>query len=117
MAVRKLDKKNYKIGQTVALRNDGNRVRYDGRNNYTLGEVTKVGSKILHIGEIKIDMETGYQKSNYSPDYQLYDSEQDVLDAIEGEKIISKIKSTFSYGDVNVSIDKLRQIKAILDME
>lgn len=117
MAIRKLNKKDYAVGQEVALRFDGNRAR-NNRNGYILGEITKLGNKLIHVGDIKIDMETGYEKSNYSANYMLYDSEQDLLNEIEKEKLLMHIRTKLgNYGACEVSYDKIKKIAEILEIE
>lgn len=93
MAIRELYKKDYTVGQKVALRYYGNIARGNKDNNYRVVEITKVGNKIIYCGDIKISMETGMEKSNYTPNYAFYDSEQHLLETLESEKLIKLIRS------------------------
>lgn len=118
MAIRKLNKSDYRIGQKVALRYDNNLAR-GNRYGYVVMEITKIGNKILYCGAIKIDMETGFEKSNYAPDYILYDSEQHLLDTFESERLFDAIANKLSKfgGYPDISLNKLKQIAEILEIE
>ena len=66
--------------------------------------------------QIKISMETGFEHSDYTPNYILYDSEQQFKDSLEGEIIIKEIRNLIGqYGNPNIDINKLREIKEILE--
>lgn len=117
MAIRELNKNNYLVGQTVALKFIGNRDRYD-KDGYVLAEITKIGTKLIHVGDIKIEMETGQEKTDYTSDYQLYDSEQSLLNELEKEKLIVAIRNKFEqFGECEVGYEKVKEIAKILNID
>lgn len=117
MAMRKLNKDDYKIGQQVALKYVNNMARYD-KDGYRIGNITKLGNKYLYVDSIAISMESGYEKTNYSPDYQLYDSEQHLLDEMHKEKLLFGIRNELgNYGTCEISYNKIKEIAEILELQ
>ena len=99
-------------------------------DNYRRGDkepresvVQKVGRKYIyvipegHIRAVKFDIEDHREVTIYSPDWELYPSEQAILDERERQEIESVLRQAFgSYGRFNgYTIDQLRRIKAIVD--
>ena len=118
MAIIDYSKTRFEIGQIVALRFQGNRARYEekGENGYKLGNITKIGRKYLTIDEsLQINVETGYNKTQYSPDYQLFASEEDLLNQLERERNIMKIKSLFQYRETDLTNEQLNKIIEIVN--
>lgn len=114
MAHRELNKNDYSVGQMVALKYKGNRARYD-KDGYILAKITKIGRKLIHVGDIKIEMETGSEKTDYTPDYELFDSEQDLINELEKGNLVSFIRSEIGqFGECKVSYDKVKAIVEIL---
>lgn len=117
---RKLNKKEYIVGQEVILKLNGK------DNAYIKGCIAKITTKLMTIevtkGEfskvIKINMESGFEHTDYTPNYNLFDSEQHFNDYIEAEDIINVIrKSIGTYGTPHIDINKLREIKRILELD
>lgn len=115
MAIINYTNVKFEVGQEVALRFDGNKAR-NNRFGYRLDKVEKVGRKYITLESgIQIDLTTGYNKTKYSPDYNLFLSEELLLEQIEREKNLDKIRSKFSgWGDVNLNNSQLRRIVEII---
>lgn len=60
-------------------------------------------------------LDTWQQKTDYTPDEALYESEQEYLDEKEGAEISKVVNDRFKMWNPNLPIEALRQIKAILD--
>ena len=111
----------FEVGQTVALRYQGNKARYNskGDNGYELATIEKIGRKYLTLkGGLQINLESGYEKTNLSANYQMFPSEEGLLEQIQREKNIDKIRSLFrGFGDVEISNTKLDEIIKIIESE
>lgn len=118
MSMRTLDRKEYQLGQVVALRYYGNALRGKQKGGYKLATVTKIGRSILYLDEhIKIDMESGMEKSNYTPNYILYDSERHLLETLEVEDMLDKLRDFIGqYGYPNIELNKMRKIMEVLSL-
>ncbi len=117
MVIRELNKKDYTVGQEVALRYYGNAARGNKDNDYRITEITKVGNKIIYCGDIKISMETGMEKSNYTPNYIFYDSEQHLIETLECERLLKMIRNKIGqWGDSELSLYEIREIANILGL-
>lgn len=79
-------------------------------------EVTKVGRKYFYIGRDKYYLDTMEVVSEYAPDYEVYFTEQDILDKREKERLYSKIGSTFgSFAKKDLTLEQLRKIQEIIE--
>lgn len=98
--MRELNKEDFKVGNTVALRFQGNRARREdkGEKGYILRSVEKIARKYITVNGIQFDVTTGYDKSDYSAMYELYESEEVLLQQLEREEALSKLRSAFNYG-------------------
>lgn len=116
MAYRELNKKDYTVGQEVALRYSGNASRRAEKNAYRLGIITKIGTKIIYVNDdLKVNMETGMEKSNYTPNFIFYDSEQHLLDTVVNEGLIDELRKKIGrYGYPDIPLEKMKQVMAIL---
>lgn len=113
-----------KVGQTLWLR----RLKiYHGRHieDQSLEPVIvrKVGRKYFSCSKedhptllIEFHLDSWRQKSEYSPDYALYGSAQELADEIEATQLAIDIADAFVYGQNlrGLSLDVLRQIAAII---
>lgn len=87
-------------------------------------QVISVGSKYItvadansHIEPIKFDIHDDFrQKTDYSPSYKLYLSEQDIYDDIERKQLFQEIKERFSFRN-QYKLSTLKQISALLDAD
>ncbi|WP_298833843.1 hypothetical protein [uncultured Planococcus sp.] len=122
MAMRELSKKDFEVGQSVALRLQGNRARHaeKGEMSYVLGTVQKVGRKYITVDGIQFDTSSGYDKSDYSANYQLFENEELLLEILEKEQLYDKLRTTFgSYSSgsgVSFTVDQLRKACEILNI-
>jgi len=86
-------------------------------------EIKSIGRKLIHVWQdkressvIKFDKDTLEQRSNYSPDWELYFSLQEIEDEKEFNDLHHQLESTFRYGSKKqFTLDQLRQIKRIID--
>jgi len=87
--------------------------------------VRKVGKKYFRVNksmdgkewtDVVFHIASWAQSTDYSCDYLLFESEQEYLDSVEANKIHEHLRKEFSgYGNTTIPLDKLRQIKAILE--
>lgn len=117
-----------KVGDTVYLLPDGNMTRRMTGSlieNIKEAKIEKVGKKLITVslgyGEIKFRLDNkhkgGYaENTNYSCDYYMYESKQDILDMLEHDDLKNKISTNFSnYSRIDFSLDQLRRIMAIIE--
>ncbi|MGR5954198.1 beta barrel domain-containing protein [Bacillus paranthracis] len=115
------------VGQKVYLEPCGNRARYNKEiREY---EVKKVGRKYFFVGEEGVDTEYLWlkfhikdlrQATDYSPNWYLYFSKQEILDKQEYSTLMSEISELFRYGNFyshrnQVPLEQLRKIKDVLN--
>ncbi|MFO1442872.1 hypothetical protein KDN24_06540 [Bacillus sp. Bva_UNVM-123] len=84
----------------------------------------KVGRKYFFVGSegainqrwmTKFNIEDLRQVTEYSDDWELYFSEQEILNDEEIEKLSKDIRLKFgSYGKLGLTLDQLRRIKQII---
>ncbi|WP_299831419.1 hypothetical protein [uncultured Metabacillus sp.] len=111
------------VGQKVYLKPVNNAARY-GNKEIREQEIVKVGRKYFFVGSkgearerwmIKFSIEDLRQVTEYANDWELYFSEQEILDEEETEEIWNDLRLIFgSYGRPTLSLDKLRRIKEIV---
>ena len=116
-----------KVGDKVYLLPSGNATRHikDSLVNHIIEtEIVSIGRKYVTVSfwngmKFKLD-ETcrgGYaEKTEYSCDYYMYESKQEILDMLETNELNSKIKSYFSIDTrKKLSLEQLRKIIEIIE--
>ena len=117
--MRKVDKSM--VGETVYLKTVGNAAR--GGVSIKETRIVSVGRKYFEVGEekggrfnIKFHLEDNRQFTDYSADWEIYFSRQEIYDEEESEKIESELRMKFgSWGKTDLSLDQLRRIKEIVN--
>jgi len=119
--IKKLNKKDYTVGQEVALLLYGNKRSYKDDGAYIKGKITKIGSKIIYIKNesihenIKINMETGFECTEYTPNYIMFDSEDMLIDYLDSQILIKEVRNIIGqYGNTNIKKEKLEKILQLL---
>ncbi|MGN4822169.1 beta barrel domain-containing protein [Bacillus cereus group sp. MYBK139-2] len=117
------------VGQKVYLEPCGNQARY-GVKGIREYEVKKVGRKYFFVGVIGDDRDFSWikfyiedlrQVTDYSPNWTLYFSRQEILDRQEYIALMSEISSLFRYGSSyhnradKITLEQLRKIKDVLN--
>lgn len=112
-----------KVGQTIWTLNIGHSARHK-EQVLKPEKVIKVGSKYFttlqdgrpnHCANV-FHLENWWQKTDYSPDVAAYEHPQDWEDEKEARDLNQKIDKHFQYGTSKLSLEKLRQINAIIDL-
>ena len=117
--MKKVDKSM--IGQTVYIKTVGNAAGYG--ESVRESKIVSVGRKYFEVGEekgsrlnTKFSLEDNREVSDYSANWSLYFSEQEIKDEEESNKIVSEIKNKFStWGRMDLTLDQLRRIKEIIE--
>jgi len=119
--IKKLNKKDYTIGQEVVLLLNGNKARHNEKGTYIKGEITKIGNKLIYVKnenmyeDIKINMETSFQHTEYTPDYIMFDSENEVRDYFDSMELIKEIRNIIGqYGTPRIEKEKLEKVLKLL---
>ena len=107
------------VGQKVFLKPINNAVRDSTEVKEEI--ILKVGRKYFEVwdGEnewsaTKFHLDSLRQVTDYSPDYQLYFSKQELLDEQEANDLTKSIRRTFgNYGETKLTLDQLRRIHTI----
>jgi len=105
------------IGQTVYLRpvEMGNAYRRD--KSVKEAVIESIGRKYVtfkRYGQYYLD--SRMEKTNFSSDYQFFESKEELDLKIEAEELANKIKNCMpKYGKWELDIDKLRKIAVILN--
>lgn len=124
-----MDLKDFKVGQTVWIRLTGNAIR--GKHGDELIEewvIDKIGRKYITAskktgypkGIVFEDKCSGYngrfvEKTNYCVDYIMYETEQEIRDEMEKDKIYTDIQLFFDRFNKNkLTLEQLRSIKKII---
>ena len=127
-----MDLKDFKVGQTVWIRLTGNAIR--GKCGDELIEewvIDKIGRKYITAskktgyprGIIFEKSDYGYEgrfveKTYYCVDYIMYETEQELRDELEKDKIYRDIRLLFDRFNKNkMTLEQLRSIKKIIDGE
>lgn len=116
------------VGQKVYLQPCNNQSRRSKEIREC--EVKKVGRKYFFVGNvgeehnkeylwIKFYIEDSRQVTDYSPNWLLYFSRQEILDRQEYISILSELSDIFRYGSYynrkdNITLEQLRKIKDVL---
>lgn len=119
--IKKLNKKDYTVGQEVVLLLHGNRARDKEHGAYIKCKITKLGSKFIYIEneniyeEIKINMETSFEHTEYTPNYIMFDSEDELIDYLDSQILIKEVRNIIGhYGNTNIKKEKLEKILQLL---
>lgn len=113
-----MNKSDFKVGQIVYGKPGVNESR---RNKEILeGTIEKVGNKYIDVKfgyrEFKYYIEDLKQKTEYTTDFYLYLNKQEIQDEEESSLLTKDIKRKFDgWGKIDLSLDQLRRIKAIID--
>lgn len=123
--------KDFKVGQTVYVELTGNASRgKTAEQCIEEWEITSVGRKYIKackkeggVFRFEITFEWGdcyekfVQKTNYSPDYILYATRQEIERKFEKEKLLNEVEIFFRDWNKpkNLSIEQLKIIKEILE--
>ena len=127
-----MDLKDLKVGQTVYIRLTGNAIR--GKCGDELIEewvIDNIGRKYITAskktgyprGIIFEKSDYGYEgrfveKTYYCVDYIMYETEQELRDELEQDKIYRDIRLLFDRFNKNkMTLEQLRSIKKIIDGE
>lgn len=109
------------VGNTVFLKPLYNKARYS--SDIEKGVITKIGRKYFEVSTyddmsfpIKFIIETMLQQTDYSPNWKVYLSEQEILDEKESQNLIMSItKYVGLHGEKSLSLDQLRRIYNIIN--
>jgi tRNA U34 5-carboxymethylaminomethyl modifying enzyme MnmG/GidA len=118
--------KELTVGQRVYLLRVGNNARYyKGEPIEKLieeVEIAKVGRKYIEIkfderfSTVKFNKEDLRQVTEYSADWKLYLSKQDIFNEKESEDLSWKIRQFFDYGaSSKLTLEQLRKINDIIE--
>ncbi len=117
--------KKPEVGQMMYAVNIGNNARYQEQKARRV-QVISVGRKYVkaippelsahpHMA-VEYHIDTGFEKTEYSVRWKLYESEQAWADEKEAKEISEKIGKLFSrFGKPPVSLEALRAVKAALN--
>lgn len=108
------DKKLY-IGRIVYLKPINNNAR-KGNKKIEECKIEKIGRKYFEVDyrSLRFTIDNLEHATEYSKDWKLHLSEQDILDEYEKNDLNNQIENVFRYGS-KLSLDKLRRIKMIID--
>jgi hypothetical protein len=85
--------------------------------------VESVGTKYFKCGNgtlrgFEFKIEDWRERTEYTPNYCLYETEQEWRDKQESDAICNDIRESFAYGNkLNLDIEELREIRAIMRRE
>lgn len=110
------------VGDKVYLKAAGNNARYDKEVRIEEYIIRKIGRKYFEVSSkehetwtIKFNLENNKQVTNYSADWILYFSKQEIIDEIETDNLTREIRNRFdSWSKVNLTLDQLRRIVEII---
>lgn len=113
-----------KVGNKCYLKAQGNETRrHIGRpiEEWVYeAEIIKVGRKYFTVKrdywEIKYDISSLKEVTNYCSDWKFYFSKEEVLEEMEIDKLESDIRSKFSRYGFNCSKLSLEQLRRIMDI-
>ena len=117
-----MTKSNLIVGQTVWVKLTGNVARYRDKNDLIAEAVVeKVGTKYFYLDRFcsrKFDITEMREATNYAPAYQVYLSPQEIKDEEEFEEKLDVVRKFFrQYGKVNIALEELRQVYAVVIKE
>jgi len=112
-----------KVGSTVYLKPINNAARY-GRKDILEKVVLKKGRKYFYVGNtgetetrrmFKFSLEDMREVTEYSPDWELYLSKQEIIDKEEKKKLMFDIRSVFDrWSTADLTLDQLRRVHEII---
>lgn len=110
------------IGDKVFLKPINNAAR-GGNKEIKEYMIKKIGRKYFEVWDgiyefttTKFYIGSNQQVTDYSPDWVIYFSKQEILDEYEFSQLTSNIREVFSvYGKVDLTLEQLREIKKIID--
>ncbi|MDR4910655.1 MULTISPECIES: beta barrel domain-containing protein [Bacillus] len=118
-----MNEEKIKVGATVYLKPVNNAARY-GRKDILEKNVLKKGRKYFYVGNtgetetrrmFKFSLEDMTHVTEYSADWELYLSKQEIIDQEEKKKLIFDIRSVFDrWSSVDLTLDQLRRVHAII---
>ncbi|MFV4887538.1 hypothetical protein RY279_19035 [Bacillus velezensis] len=118
-----MNNEQIKVGIPVFLKPVNDAARY-GRKDVLEKTVLKIGKKYFYVGDtgetetrrmFKFSLEDMTQATEYSADWELYLSKQEVIDEEEKERLIFEIRSVFNrWSSVDLTLDQLRRIHAVI---
>ncbi|WAK79459.1 hypothetical protein [Clostridium phage Maintenon] len=115
---RRMERSELRIGQTVYIEPTGN----SARNGKEIIEtkISKIGTKYIeteHFGKrTKFNISDGKEKDTgygYGYDYILYLTKKEIEDKNEREELLGDLR--YDWYRLNLTLDQLRRIKAIID--
>lgn len=112
------------VGQKVFLRPVNNAAR-GGNKVIKKYEVKSVGRKYFEVWDglwvhsgIKFHLDSLREVTEYTSDYALYFSVQEILDEDESNDLVCNIRGVFgSYGKIGLTLAQLRNINTIIKEE
>lgn len=121
--------KDFKVGQTVYVELTGNASR--GKTIEECieeWEVTSVGRKYIKavkkdekvlrieiIFEWREEYKSFVEKTNYSINYTIYNTREEIENKHERRQLFKEISEIFRFGTKKVTLEQLRKIKEILE--
>jgi len=115
---------NFSIGQTVYLVPSMYKSRKPGVL-FVEGEVVKIGRKYLTVivppythTHYQFCIDSLVQKTDWTADYHLYLTAQEIFDQKERDKILQRLRRAFDFGSrkaSNLTLAQLKQIDVILE--
>ena len=114
---------NFKLGQTVYLVPGMYRNR-DPKVLFVEGEVVKVGRKYIEVivppyihNRYQFYIDGLAQKTDYTADYRLYLTTQEIFDEQERNKILQRLRYAFDFGGtaLSLTLGQLKQIDAVFE--
>lgn len=124
-------KDDFTLGQEVILRYINNQLRNEKKKEagFCKAVVTKLGRKYVTVKplenassrglyEVKFNLETGYNVTEFSPDYQIFPTEHDYKSIVTREENLKEIRKFFAYifGDVPMSNTDIQAIATIIKL-
>ncbi|MGG3890312.1 hypothetical protein [Metabacillus fastidiosus] len=118
-----MDKERIIVGEKVYLKPVNNAAR-GGNKEIREEYIIKIGRKYFFVGKegetnerlmVKFNIDDLRQVTDYSPNWIIYFSKQEILDTEESIKLTREIKEKFNtWGNVGLSLDQLKRIKDII---
>ena len=110
------------VGQILFLMPRGNQVR---RNlEIRQCKVLSVGTKYFNVGlyefgrEITFHIDSWVQSTNSTADWQVFESEQAIIDLQQSDELYTKIRNALGYGGAsNYTLAQLKQVAEILNLQ
>jgi hypothetical protein len=110
-------KSDLQIGQTVYLKPQGNRAR-GGNKEITTDRISSIGKQYFYLEKEKnkVSIETGLENSQYTADFRVYLSKQEIQDEYEANRLVYEIRDRIGqYGETKIPLYKLKKIIEILN--